>query len=188
MLNLKSFKKTTPSALLKKQFGDAADNILFLESSDGADWYSSIPFFQSDTIKIAYDDEKIIRSVVDKPDTHGNYDVSLLVPINLSVAEILVENFPEGVDVKGSWKFDGSVVYQDEDISTARTLAENTSIGAQLSAQAALAVTTLQAGIDNNRSVDGDSDLLTAWQNYLCDLRAVDLTQPAWPEQPDPTN
>lgn len=68
----------------------------------------------------------------------------------------------------------------DSAIITAR----NSRLRTQYTTTAALAITTLQAGIDTNRSVDGDSDLLTAWQNYLCDLRVVDLTQPAWPETP----
>jgi hypothetical protein len=182
VLNLKNFKKTTPSSLLKKQFGDAANNIIFLESSDGHDWYSSIHLFQPDTIKIAYDDEGIIRSLVNKPDSEGNYDASLLVPINLSVAEILVENFPDGVDVKGSWKFDGTTVYQDGDTVTARVLAENTRLRTQYAATAALNIATLQAGIASDRSVDGDSDALTEWQKYLCDLR--DMTQEQLQQSP----
>lgn len=36
---------------------------------------------------------------------------------------------------------------------------------------AVVEITTLQAGIATNRSDDGDSDSLTTWQNYLCDLR-----------------
>ena len=54
---------------------------------------------------------------------------------------------------------------------TDRTLVKNTTLRAQHAATAALNIATLQAGIDSNRSVEGDSDALTEWQIYLCDLR-----------------
>lgn len=42
---------------------------------------------------------------------------------------------------------------------------------------AVIAITTLQAGIALNRSVEGDADALAAWQGYLCDLRAINQNQ-----------
>lgn len=126
--------------------------------------------FQSDTVKIAYDADGIIRQTVDKPDTEGNYDVSLLVPINLSVAEVAVATYPAGVTLDNSWKFDGESVYQDMNIVTAQRLALNTDLRTQYAAQAALIISTLQNRVSIGRARDGDADALTAWQHYLLDL------------------
>lgn len=56
---------------------------------------------------------------------------------------------------------------------TDRTLVKNTALRTQYAATAALNIATLQTGIAINRSIEGDSDALTAWQGYLCDLRAM---------------
>lgn len=64
----------------------------------------------------------------------------------------------------------------------AKTIAINTRLRTQYATTAALTITTLQAGIDTNRSVEGDSDALTAWQGYLCDLR--DMTQEQLQQSP----
>ncbi len=61
----------------------------------------------------------------------------------------------------------------DENEVAGRTLVKNTALRAYYAATAALNIATLQAGIDSNRSVNGDSDALTAWQGYLCDLREM---------------
>ncbi|EKT1335451.1 hypothetical protein ABWR82_004290 [Salmonella enterica subsp. enterica] len=52
-------------------------------------------------------------------------------------------------------------------------LTKNTQLRTQYAANATLNIATLQAGIASDRSADGDSDALTVWQGYLCDLHAM---------------
>lgn len=181
MQNIKNFTLINPTP----EMLEAVDNdglVLFLISEDGQDWYECQSLFSEDTVKIQYDSSGIIRAVVAEPvPQRGNvYAVSMLWPFGMSVAEIAVADYPEGVTLDGTWKFDGISVYQDADAVAARVLAKNTDLRLKYTAQAALAISTLQAGIAVNRSVEGDSDALTAWQGYLCDLRgmtAEDLQQ-----------
>lgn len=90
-----------------------------------------------------------------------------------------IEEYPADLTFDGTWIYDGDSgeFSQPEDIVVARTLIDNTRLRSRLAMLAALAITTLQSGIANDRSVDGDNDALTLWQGYLCDLR--DMT----PEQ-----
>lgn len=179
MKKFENFKLTTKdtSDVLVALVGGEKKAILFLTSEDGHCWYEARKEFSSDTVKIQYDSTGIIRAVVDKPAPEGGYDASLLWPENASVAEIAVDDYPEGVTLDGTWRFDGTSVFRDSDLATERNLRINTRSRNKLAATAALNISTLQAGIDSDRSVDGDSDALTAWQNYLCDLRDMTTEQ-----------
>lgn len=160
--------------------------VLFLKSGGGLCWYNVQKEFSDDTVKIQYDSDGIIRAVVDKPvPERGNvYAASMLWPINASVAEITVEDYPEGVQLDGTWRFDGLTVYHDADLIAQEALRLNSKKRGRYAAQAALTIATLQAGIDTNRTADGDSDSLTAWQTYLCDLR--DMTPDQLQQSPAP--
>src|SRR5690606_10939407 len=105
-----------PDEQLIEQFRGAGGEALFMMSDEGEEWYSSQQLFSDDTIKIAYDADNIICSVVDRPDADGKYDVSLLVPVNLSVTEISPEDYPDGVTLDGTWKCDGLSVWRDEEL------------------------------------------------------------------------
>lgn len=103
-----------------------------------------------------------------------------------------IEAYPAEITFDGTWIYDtdSGEFSQCADIVTARTLVDNARLRAQFATLAAMAIATLQAGIAINRSLDGDSDTLTLWQNYLCDLRAMTPEQlqqsPAvFPVQPD---
>ncbi|MBF0035833.1 tail fiber assembly protein, partial [Citrobacter freundii] len=98
-------------------------------------------------------------------------------PVDNSVyLEYAVSNPPQGkIRIAGS---DGlpswvGISPPAENEVAGRTLVKNTALRAQYAATAALNIATLQAGIDSNRSADGDSDALAAWQGYLCDLREM---------------
>lgn len=191
MLIMKNFTRTEPDELLKLYLGSALEGAIYLQDDEGHDWYAHQSKFQKKTIKIAYDTDMVIRQLVDQPNQNGEYDVSLLFPINLSVAEVAADSYPAGVTLSGSWKFNENAksVYQDEDAVAARILTENTSLRAQYATTAALNISTLQAGIARDRMKTGDSDALISWDNYLCNLRDMtdaDLQQsPApFPEQP----
>ena len=180
-MNIKNFKLVNSPAKQnspdnQKLLGDAPSGALFLESEDGVDWYIAQKLFADDTVKIQYDSSGVIVAVVDKPlPQRGNtYAASALWPVNCSVAEMSVEDYP-AITPDGTWKYDAEAqtVYQDTDLIADNSLARNTRLRGQYAATAALNIATLQAGIASDRSVEGDSDALTAWQGYLCDLRAM---------------
>lgn len=191
MLNLKKFKITQPPALLKSHLSGPMGDTIFLESEEGREWYSAQSQFQKDTVKISYDADGVIRQIVNKADASGNYDVSLLVPINLSVAEIAVADSPEGMILDGTWKFDedSQSVYQDADAVASRTLAKNTlEYNSRLRACTDLAF-PLQSAVMLGVATDKQQEDLAALQQYAVDLMAVDLTaNPAsFPVAPFPT-
>lgn len=181
MENFKNFKLTTPPTDVLVSVGNAEKIVLFLSSDSGLCWYEARKLFSDDTVKVQYDSAGIIRAVVDKPvPERGNtYAASMLWPENASVAEIAVEDYPEGVALDETWKYDEKTksVYRSADLVTERNQRINSRARDKYAAQAALSIATLQAGIATSRSETGDSDALTAWQGYLCDLR--DMT----PEQ-----
>ena len=82
MQHLKNLKKYTPddenSLLLIKEH-----NVEFYISEDGRDWYESQADFSPDTLKIAYDESGIIRSI--------SRDVSSIYPRNLSIVALKVK-------------------------------------------------------------------------------------------------
>lgn len=189
MLNLKSFQVVQPDELLKTHLGGPLMNALFLESEDGIDWYAVQSRFQADTVKIAYDANGIIRQTVGKPDANGNYDVSLLVPINLSVAEIDADNYPAGVTLDGSWKFNEEiqVVYQDAAIASDLVYQRNLHKRDDLLAKCISYATAIQFSAARNTARTGDDDAIQALHRVADELRDVDLSaeNPVWPEIPD---
>lgn len=165
---------------------DTSVKPLLLRSESGLDWYESQALFADDTVKIQYDSKGIIRAVVDKPvPQRGNiYAVSMLWPINMSVAEIAVEDYPQNLTLDGTWKFDGISVYQDAEVIAKKTLLTNTALLHKHLLDAALNITVIQssAAVSNMREND-DANLLSL-QEYVDQLRNVDLSNPTWPLMP----
>ncbi|HID2484337.1 TPA: hypothetical protein ACXF9K_001459 [Enterobacter cloacae] len=92
MKNLKNFTLYTP---LNARLG-----VMYLKSADGVDWYACQSEFSADTTKIVYTDDGKIISIA--------RDISLLFPIDASVAE--VDDVPAGMDISGEWIFDGNAI------------------------------------------------------------------------------
>lgn len=126
MQNIKNFKlvATTPQKTARLMSSLANTDFipdvtpLFLESEDGQDWYESQRKFSDHTVKIMYDQNGIIRSVVDYPVAQrGNtLAVSMFFPENMSVAEINTA-LPEGFELdSGKWVFDGVGVFHISEI------------------------------------------------------------------------
>ncbi|HGC1897016.1 tail fiber assembly protein [Escherichia coli] len=127
MQNLKSFKLVKPKTKLLKLSESDGQNVLYLQSEDGLDWYECQSLYRDDTVKIMYDKENIIRSVVDRPvPERGNtYSVSMFFPIDMSVTEVELSTYPSELTLDGSWKFVDGDVYQDELIVNERIYKEN---------------------------------------------------------------
>lgn len=179
MQNIKNFSLVEPTPSQREAFKNGLVIIpYFLKSEDGRDWYECQRLFSDDTVKIAYDADGIIRSVVDVPvPQRGNvYAVSMLWPLNLSVAEIAVADYPETVVPDGTWKYDGDQIYQDTDIVDANTLAANTTLRDKYALSAILAISAIQCSAAIGNPHVGDTDSLLALQQYMDRLRGADLT------------
>lgn len=189
MLNIQNFKLVEPTAMQLRQYKNTKGKVpYFLQSEDGQDWYECQKLFAHDTVKIMYGSDGIIRSVVDAPvPERGNiYAVSMLFPLNMSVAEVDQENYPDGCDINGTWKFDGERVYQDVSLFNAEILRRNVADRNTLCHWAVMMLSTIQSSAAVGNPRDEDAENLLALQQYLDALRGVDLTQinPDWPVKP----
>ncbi|ECU9569944.1 tail fiber assembly protein [Salmonella enterica subsp. enterica serovar Typhimurium] len=146
----------------------------FLESEDGQDWYECQSLFSDNTAKIMYDHEGVIWGVVNKPvPQRGNtYAVSMLWPVNMSVAEIDAADCPDDCRGDGSWLYrDGKVLPVPVDY---QAKAETTRQKLLNDADNAIKDwrTELTLGIisDENKAT------LILWMNYINVLKTLDLT------------
>lgn len=145
----------------------------FLESEDGQDWYECQSLFSDDTAKIMYDPEGVIWGVINKPvPQRGNtYAVSMLWPVNMSVAEIDAADCPDDCRGDGSWLYrDGKVLPVPVDY---QAKAETTRQKLLNDADNAIKDwrTELTLGIisDENKAA------LILWMNYINILKSLDL-------------
>ncbi len=163
----------------------------FLESDDGQDWYECQSLFSDDTAKIMYDPEGIIWGVVNNPvPQRGNtYAVSMLWPVNMSVAEIDAADCPDDCRGDGSWLYrDGKVLpvpvdYQAKAETTRQKLLD--------AANSAIADWRTELAL--GEISDDDKVTLTKWMAYIKGLKSLDLTgisdeatfnKIQWPELP----
>ncbi|END7388626.1 DUF4376 domain-containing protein [Escherichia coli] len=92
---IKSFKLYTPEK-------SDVPGAMYLKSVDGRDWYESQSLFAADTLKLVYDSNGIITSI--------SKDVSMLWPVNQSVAEVADTEENRKPDISGRWGFDGEKI------------------------------------------------------------------------------
>ncbi|HIB5305111.1 TPA: DUF4376 domain-containing protein, partial [Escherichia coli] len=92
---IKSFKLYTPEK-------SDVPGAMYLKSVDGRDWYESQSLFAADTLKLVYDSNGIITSI--------SKDVSMLWPVNQSVAEVADTEENRKADISGRWGFDGEKI------------------------------------------------------------------------------
>lgn len=190
MQNIKNFKMVSATPELLAEFNNDT-SVFFLESEDGVGWYAAQQLFADDTIKIQYDENGVIHAVVDAPvPQRGNvYAVSVLWPINASVAEIAVADYPAGVTTDGTWIFDGTTIYQDSDIVAANTLATNTAKYNAILRACTDAAFPLQSVVTMGTATDEQVTALAELQQYAADLinpDIVDLTQSPLQVPPPP--
>ncbi|EIJ9085630.1 tail fiber assembly protein [Citrobacter freundii] len=175
MQHLKNLKKYTPddkeSQLLIKEY-----NVEFLISDDGRDWYESQGSFSSDTLKIAYDEAGIIRSI--------SRDVSSIYPRGFSVVEVDITKANKSVDIFGGWVFDKGEIkprqYSQEEL---RVQAEAKKT--ELLSAAAASIAPLQDAVDEGMATAEETVALSEWKKYRVRVMRVDTTKPEWPTPPD---
>lgn len=154
------------------------ENVVYLKSDEGEDWYSSLGMFSGDTIKIAFDIKGIICSM--------SKDVTLIWPVGLSVTEIDESKIPAGCDAEGGWVFEDGIIkertYSQEDIvkSTERRKTE-------CLRHATAAIAPLQDAIDMGVATHDEEAKLKEWKLYRIDVNRIDtsLVDVVWPEPPD---
>ncbi|ENF8374872.1 TPA: tail fiber assembly protein [Salmonella enterica] len=158
----------------------------FLESDDGQDWYECQSLFSDDTAKIMYDPEGIILGVVNNPvPQRGNtYAVSMLWPVNMSVAEIDAADCPDDCRGDGTWLYqNGKVVqrvYSPEELSK-KAEAEKV----RRLAEAESAIAPLVRAVKLKIATDEEIKRLDAWELYSVMVNRVDTANPDWPEKPE---
>ncbi|HEY3986993.1 tail fiber assembly protein [Cedecea sp.] len=188
MQNIKNFRVKQPTERDIEKYGDAAAGIRFFESEDGQDWYECQSLFADNTIKIMYDSENIIRSVIDKPvpERGDIYAISLFSPEGMSVTEI-EGKLPEGFSIRrGEWAFDGKkVVPRKLSADELKGQAQKTKSG--LLSEATDAIAPLQDAADIEIATDEELQKLKAWKTYRVILNRLDVSAApdiTWPELP----
>lgn len=172
--NIKNFRLIDDPVSRGKTQAEINIGAYFLESEDGQDWYECQSLFSDDTAKIMYDPEGVIWGVVNQPvPQRGNtYAVSMLWPVNMSVAEIDATDCPDDCRGDGSWLYrDGKVLPVPVDY---QAKAETTRQKLLNDADNAIKDwrTELTLGIisDENKAA------LILWMNYINVLKSLDLT------------
>jgi hypothetical protein len=189
MQNIKNFKPSLPFAVDAIKFGENVNSIGFLMSEDGQDWYECHSLFADDTVKIMYDETGCIHAVVDAPvPQRGNiYAVSMFNPVNMSVAEVAVAEYPENFVLDGTWFFDGITITQSAEIVEARMLQSNASAYKSRMRDATSELQSLQVVIDAGAASTNDEATYAGISDYIIELRRVDLTSSViiWPTPPE---
>jgi hypothetical protein len=155
-------------------------NTMFLYDENGTEWYGCQKDFSPDTIKFAFDDKGIIRSIAD------NNDVSTLWPVGFSVAEVLDTTANRRADISGAWVFDGESIVKrvytaDELHAQAESRKEKLLAIANQKTQAWQ--TQLMLGMISEK----DKKSLIAWMEFVQDVQAIDVRlgdKIIWPELP----
>ncbi|EGB4604038.1 tail fiber assembly protein [Salmonella enterica] len=145
----------------------------FLESEDGQDWYECQSLFSDDTAKIMYDHEGVIWGVVNKlvPQRGNTYAVSMLWPVNMSVAEIDAADCPDDCRGDGSWLYrDGKVLPVPVDYQAKAETTRQKLLDAANSAIADWRTELVLGEIS-----DDDKASLTKWMAYIRELKSLVL-------------
>jgi hypothetical protein len=144
-------------------------------SDEGYDWYEASKLLAGNVF-VAFDTDGVIR--------HLDADATTINPNGLSVAGL--DEVPEGAGIDGSWKFDGTAVYQDEGIVSALTLEKNTRQFNRLLRACTDAAFPMQSAQALGLITTQQQAMLTDLQNYAINLADTDLTQNpvAWPAAP----
>lgn len=152
--------------------------IVFYTDEDGKDWYESQKLFAASTLKIMFDNAgNIVASA---------WDVSMLAPDGLSVAEIKKSAVPGDFFDNGKrWLFDGKNIKPFE-YSPAEIVQQAESKKSELLEAAKSKIIVAQTKLTLGRTLsDTELTTLNGWLDYIDALETVDLTGAPdidWPE------
>ncbi|AIR65082.1 tail fiber assembly protein [Cedecea neteri] len=171
--NIRNFKlanPATPEQLhLKNKLG-----VMFLKSDDGLDWYECQKLFQSDTIKLCYDEKNIIRSISSADSGH---DVSGLWPVGYSVAEVKNTTANRRADIHGGWLYmDGEIVRREATLEELIASAEAEKQSRIAQANEYINNKQWPGKAAMGRLKDTEKGQYNEWLDYLDALDAVDTS------------
>lgn len=159
----------------------AVSGVTYLQSEDGQDWYDVRDRLSATKLKIAYQDDGVIRM--------QSYNAVELYPENLSVAEIgkrdVPKNFPERLD--GNWIFDGKKIVSRV-ITAQEVIDQAEEKRAELMGIANQKIAPLQDAVDLDMATNEERALLMGWKKYRVELNRIDTNAAPdidWPEVPD---
>lgn len=173
MQHLKNLKIYTPddeySLFLMKEHSAE-----FFISEDGRDWYESQASFSPDTLKVAYDEAGIIRSI--------SRDVSSIYPRDLSVVEFPATKANLRVTLGDYWFYKDGKLQQIRDYLADAETERNSRMS-----EATARINWLEdAQKDGDISADEEQEL-TELRAYRTALRRLDLSVAPkinWPDAP----
>ncbi|HBM9294593.1 TPA: tail fiber assembly protein [Citrobacter freundii] len=173
MQHLKNLKIYTPddeySLFLMKEHSAE-----FFISEDGRDWYESQASFSPDTLKVAYDEAGIIRSI--------SRDVSSIYPRDLSVVEFPATKANLRVTLGDYWFYKDGKLQQIRDYLADAETERNSRMS-----EATARINWLEdAQKDGDISADEEQEL-TELRAYRTALRRLDLSAAPkinWPDAP----
>lgn len=170
MLTLKNFTQYTPEYL------DMMIPAIYLQTEDGLDWYYHLARFNTDTLKVCFDENNIIRSF--------SYEADRLFPSGLSVTEVAAEKVPEGLNIHGGWILDnGGIIPAPVDYVALAEKQRDSEMTA-----ATERINALAAAQEDDDITDEEEKTLAALRVYRSALRRLDVsTAPdiVWPEKPE---
>lgn len=177
MIHLKNFTEYTPDTGERAEL-NAEFSALFLRSQGGVDWYDAQTRFKPDTLKIVYDQSRIIVGY--------STDVSTLVPYRCSVVEMCLSAVPDALTDDNTWQFiDGKIIPREY------TPAEQVDkAGGEKLARlvyAANVIAPLQDAVDLGMATDEELTQLKAWKTYRVLLSRADIARAPdidWPPIP----
>ncbi|MFS6813184.1 tail fiber assembly protein [Citrobacter meridianamericanus] len=179
MQHLKNLKKYTPddenSLFLIKEH-----NVEFYVSEDGKDWYKSQANFSPDTLKLAYDESGIIRSI--------SRDVSSIYPCDLSIVELPATKANLLVTLGDDWFYKDGKLQQIRDYKSIAVAERDNRMD-----EATKRINWLEAAQEDGDITDEEETELSALRAYRTALRRLDLSNISdkesfsainWPDMP----
>jgi len=150
----------------------------FLMDDSGNDWYKSQPLFKTDTLKIAYSSDGVIRT--------ASEDVSTLWPIGMSVAEIEKGAVPEGFEANGEWLYDEKgIIPAPVNLAKVKEKERQERVNV---ANSYINERQWPSRLMLGRLSESEKREFNVWLDYLEALSAIDTTKPdgiTWPEKPE---
>lgn len=178
MLGMKNFRQYRPSEDKAIEL-EAYFKVVFFISEDGQDWYQSQKDFSQDTLKVAYDERGIIRSL--------SGDISKIYPDGYSVAEVANTEENQKADIYGGW------IYQGGKLSPRTLTPEELSCRAEVEKNALLQraekeIALLSRAVRLDMATQEDISLLGAWERYSIQVNKIDTSTGLvmdWPVKPE---
>lgn len=167
MVNFNNFKQYKPD--------NAINGVAYIQSDDGVDWYDSQKEFSPKTIKICFNSAGTIVSV--------SNDVSMLFPVNLSIAE--VNALPTGFELNEFKYEQGAVVRikSDDEIIIEKNMIKKKMLIDDVTPRLNILQSKLMLGNINKQEKEEINVLINYIENI--DLVNINEINIEWPQKPE---